>query len=218
MSNTSVLSSEVQALVGQAAEWRLIELLFRCPSETWKQQVDAVACEVKDPDLCDAARMAVAGASEGVFHSLFGPGGPAPAREASYNGAVQLGYLMAELSTYYNAFAYSPGAANEPLDHVSVEAGFIGYLKLKQAFALSQRAETEQSVSAEAADRFIKEHLCTIAEPLSSALDQSGEAYLELAGRALLRRTGPSPQPLKSLLGHERDEREGWQDRCDRCE
>ena len=209
MSEASGLSAVVQALVAEATEWRLIELLFRCPSDTWRQQVDAVACEVKDPLLSSAARLAVAGASEGAFHSIFGPGGPAPAREASYHGTIQLGYLMAELTAYYNAFAYSPAASNEPIDHVSVEAGFIGYLKLKQAFALNREAGAERSVAAEAADRFIREHLSAIAEPMSMALDQSDVPYLELAGKALLGRTGPPPQQMTAILDHETDKREG---------
>ena len=143
MSTSALLSSEVKALVIEAAEWRMIELLFRRPSTAWKDELKSLANEVEDTDLREAAMRAIAGgsdgASEGVFHSIFGPGGPAPAREASYQGTIQLGYLMSELNAYYDAFAYTParGDGVEPPDHVSVEAGFISFLRLKQAFAMS---------------------------------------------------------------------------------
>ncbi|MBK9162872.1 MAG: hypothetical protein IPM21_03010 [Acidobacteria bacterium] len=63
---------------------------------------------MNDKQLRRAARSAQKEASEGLFHSIFGPGGPAPGREVSYRGWVQPGYLLSELSTFYNAFSYQP--------------------------------------------------------------------------------------------------------------
>ena len=203
MSNTHMLSAAAKALVAEAAEWRLIELLFRCPSAIWQEELKSLASGVQDPDLCAAARLAVTEANEGIFHSIFGPGGPAPAREASYQGTIQLGYLMSELNAYYEAFAYSEafGASErEAPDHVSVEAGFMGFLRLKQAFGVNNGLEAEAAVAAEAAERFLQEHLSNIAEPLSYALDHSGQQYLELAGKALLHRAGPARKQIFDLL------------------
>lgn len=203
MSTSPALSTPAQALLAEAAEWHLIELLFRCPSPAWKQELQALRLEVADPDLRRAVEHAVAEATEGAFHSIFGPGGPAPAREASYQGAIQLGYLMSELKAYYDAFAYAPAliaSESEPLDHVSVEAGFTSFLRLKQAFASSSGSETEAATVADAAERFLKEHLSNIAEPLSYALDHSGEPYLELAGKALVRRVGPARKQIFDIL------------------
>ena len=202
MKNSSI-SDTAQSLIAEAAEWRLIELLFSCPSEQWKRELQSLAREVRDPDLRLAASLASEGAEEGVFHSIFGPGGPAPAREASYLGTVQLGYLMSELNAYYQAFAYSLASApsgKEPPDHVSVESGFIGFLRLKQAFALGRESEADAAVAAEAAARFLEEHLSNIATPLSHALDHSGVTYLELAGKALARRAGPPRRQIFDVL------------------
>jgi len=123
MSN-AVLGQREILLAQDAAEWRLLSLLFECPTPEWRVQVTALMHEVTDTDLKSAAQDALDEASEGLFHHTFGPGGAAPPREATYHQTVQLGYLMSELQAYYNAFAFRP-VTNEPPDHVSVETGFI---------------------------------------------------------------------------------------------
>ena len=141
MSTNAVLSSNVNALLAEALEWRLMQLLFQCPSGSWREAVASVAQEVQRSELREAAVAAVQGADEGAYHSIFGPGGPAPAREASYQRTVQLGYLIAEIHAFYEAFGYNrtEGAdAVYPPDHISVESGFMGFMKLKQAYALMQ--------------------------------------------------------------------------------
>jgi hypothetical protein len=190
-------------LILEAAEWRMIDLLFRRPSSEWKIELKTLGNEIRDTGLREAARCAIAGASEGTFHSIFGPGGPAPAREASYQGTIQLGYLMSELRAYYSAFGYEPDTGlpgGEPPDHVSVEAGFMSFMRLKQAYLASNDAAPQATIVAEAADRFVQEHLSNIGEPLSFALQHSGEAYLDLAGKALLQRTGPARKQVFDIL------------------
>lgn len=183
-------------LLREAADWRLLGLLFECPSANWRHQVEGLASETADAELCAAAQQALQDATELLYHSVFGPGGPAPAREASYRESLQLGYLMSELNAFYEAFAYRPATPEAP-DHVSVQIGFIGYLRLKEAFALASSDAGHAAVTAEAAARFIGEHLSVLAEPLATALRNSGVRHLELAGAALLRRVGPHPQAEK---------------------
>lgn len=195
---TTRATSATLSLLQQAAEWRLLSLLFECPTEGWRNQVAAVSSEVADPDLRAAAQHALAEASEGLYHSLFGPGGPAPPREVSYQDSVQLGLLMSELSGYYEAFAYRP-ATPEAADHVAVETGFVGYMRLKEAYALACAGAQHASVTAEAARRFIEDHLGRLAEPLAPALRASGVPYLALAAEALLRRAG---RPRKAQHPH----------------
>lgn len=177
-------------LLCEAAEWRLIGLLFECPVEGWREQVRGLAAEIEDAELKISADEALSAADEGLYHSVFGPGGPAPPREISYCDLVQPGLLMSELSSYYDAFAYQPATVEVP-DHVSVEAGFIAYLKFKEAYAAARGDTEHAAVTAEASHRFIEDHLKMIAEPLSKLLENSGVRYLSSAGDALLRRTGP---------------------------
>jgi nitrate reductase assembly molybdenum cofactor insertion protein NarJ len=181
---------EENHLLREAAEWRLISLLFDCPTDGWREQVAALAAVVEDTNLKAAAEMAQTEASEGLYHSVFGPGGPAPPREVSYRDWSQPGYLLSELAAYYDAFSYHTGTS-EPADHVAVETGFVGYLLMKQLYALASSDAEHAGVAAEAVKNFIDEHLASIAEPLAAALETSGISYLALAGAALLGRVGP---------------------------
>ncbi|HMV50090.1 MAG TPA: molecular chaperone TorD family protein [Blastocatellia bacterium] len=187
-------------LLREAAEWRLLGLLFECPSPSWREQIESLATEVSDADLSAAVETARREASEGLYHSIFGPGGPAPGREISYRDWTQPGYLLSELTSYYDAFAYEPAIVEAP-DHVSVETGFVAYLKLKEAYAEAMTDDEHAAVTREAAQQFVKEHLSMMTEPLARSLEHSGVEYLALAGKALLARVGSKPEqnPKQSL-------------------
>jgi len=176
----------------EAAEWRLLGLLFDCPSDKWRREVSGLANEVGDPELAETARLAAAQGSEGLFHSTFGPGGPAPGREVSYRSWVQPGYMLSEITAFFKAFAFSPDTRETP-DHVSVEASFVSYLKLKRAFALANEDAEKAEVAAQAEAAFVTCHLAKYAEPLSRALLESGVEYLSRAGQALFQRVGSDP-------------------------
>jgi len=197
------LDSRQVNLLGQAAEWRLVSLLFECPTKNWKEQVAAISSEITDQELQIAAAGAQSEGAATLYHSIFGPGGPAPAREVSYCESVQLGYLISELEAFYQAFSFDP-ATPEVIDHVSVEASFMGYLKLKESYALACSDLEHASVTAEAAQRFLEDHLSVIAHPLTASLQALGVRYLALAGEGLLRRVGAprkgSPQQKSDLL------------------
>ena len=176
-------------IIVESAEWRLISLLFDCPTGNWFEDVRSLGKQVSDKRLKRAAKAAQKEASEGLFHSIFGPGGPAPGREVSYRGWVQPGYMLSELSTYYDAFSYKPLTKEVP-DHVAVETGFIAYLRLKEAFALECFDDENAKITAAASSAFIDDHLSKYAEQMSKILANSGIEYLSLAGEALFKRTG----------------------------
>ena len=190
MKYQSTLDETTASLLREAAEWRMLGLLFECPGSQWREQVHALAREVADPLLRTAAETALEEACEGDYHSIFGPGGPAPAREVSYQETIQLGYLISELASYYGAFSYQP-ATVEALDHVSVEAGFVGYLRLKEAFGVANGQFEPAAVARDASKSFVNDHLSCVAKPLALSLAASGVAYLAAAGKALLARVGP---------------------------
>lgn len=209
MNTNAVLSEREIRLAQDAAEWRLLSLLFECPTPEWRAQIHALMSETADVELKSAAQDALEEASEGLFHHTFGPGGPAPPREATYHQTVQLGYLMSELQAYYNAFAFHPVTA-EPPDHVAVETGFIAYLKMKEAYALACHDDEQAATASESAQRFLQEHLANIAQPLAEHLEGSDMTYLAKAGAALLRRVGPPAMPASpfSILQEELKENE----------
>ena len=202
------LSSEVRGLLGDAAWWRLAGLLLECPSPEWRERVPGLAGEVDDPRLKQAAGHALEEASEGLYHSTFGPGGPAPPREVSYIHWAQPGFTLSGLRGFYDAFGYRTATA-EPLDHVAVEAGFLSYLRLKQAYATTSGDAEAARIAEEAATQFLGEHISAIAERLSRALDDAPARYLAETGRAILDRVGPAPkraelsEPLVQIEGAE---------------
>ena len=198
MRKNAVLGQNELRLAREAAEWRLLSLLFECPTTAWRTQLSGLIQDVADEELKSAAQDALEQASEGLFHHTFGPGGPAPPREATYHQTVQLGYLMSELQAYYNAFAFHP-VTNEPPDHISVETGFIAYLKLKEAYALACGDEDQAAAASESAQRFTLEHLANIVEPFVSHLQASDIPYLLKAGTALFHRVGPIPKTTSPL-------------------
>lgn len=176
-----------------AASWRLLGRLFECPDEAWRQDVERLRLEAEPGDLQRAAAAAVAVATEGLYHSIFGPGGPAPAREVSYHDTLELGSLMSELVNWYDAFGYRP-ATTEPPDHIAVEIGFASYLRLKEAFALARGRADEAAAARCAFSAFRAGHLAAMAGPLKAALAASGIDYLATAARVLHRRSGDPPR------------------------
>ena len=132
--NSTSGDSDVHRLLREAAQWRLIGLLFECPVDGWHDQFKGLATEVDDASLSEAAELALDEGSQGLYHTTFGPGGPAPPREVSYRKTVHPGRFLAEIRDCYEAFAYTPSTPETP-DHVATEAGFIGYLRLKEAYA-----------------------------------------------------------------------------------
>jgi nitrate reductase assembly molybdenum cofactor insertion protein NarJ len=147
-------------------------------------------------------------ADEGLYDSTFGPGGPAPPREITYRPGSLSSEYLAELSGHYSAFAYvSP--YEEPVDHVAVEADFVAYLKLKQAFAQDCNDDGSAATACEAVERLLEEHLAFIAAPLAERLADSDVRYFALSAQALLTRTGrraPSPHSELPVFAERLDE------------
>jgi nitrate reductase assembly molybdenum cofactor insertion protein NarJ len=173
-------------LLREAAEWRLISLLFECPGEEWQKQIAGLAREVGDPTLKQAVEAAGKEADAALYYTTFGPGGPAAPREVSHRQTLMPGQMLDEIGAYYQAFAYQ-ATIPEPPDHIAVMTGFIAYLRLKEALGTAEQAE----ITAKAARDFIENHLNVIAEPLAKSLKHSGITYLDLTAAALLQRVGP---------------------------
>jgi nitrate reductase assembly molybdenum cofactor insertion protein NarJ len=182
----------------EAVEWRLLGLLLACPDAAWRDQVRALAEEITADDLREAARVADEEADEGLYHTTFGPGGPAAPREVSYQQSTLSGQFLADLGAYYQAFGYCP-PHDEPPDHVCVETDFMAYLKMKQAFAVACLQEEQVAVTADAAQAFLENHLSAISPRLAETMAASGIRYLELAAVALLTRTGVPANAAKTL-------------------
>ena len=195
----STLDEGCAALLREAAEWRLIGLLLEYPRDGWREEVQTLARQVADPKLSGASLVVLETESEGAYLAALGPGGAASPREVAYCGWQEPGKVLADLAAFYTAFAYRP-RLDEPPDHVAVEAGFVAYLRLKEAYARSRGIPRDGDVAAEAARAFIADHLAVMAAPMADRLGAAGFEGLALAGRMLLHRVGPPPEARAAPL------------------
>ena len=164
-----------QKLVAQAAAWRLASLLLERPRAQWHSEIEQLSLEASDEKLSSCAREAEL-ATEELYHRLFGPGGTVSPREVSYCGFEDPGRLMAELNSFYHAFSYLP-RREESIDHVSVEAGFVGYLFLKEAYARQRGDFDAADITKSARKRFMNEHVSRCADGIVDRLTDT-PAYL----------------------------------------
>lgn len=189
----AALPAETVTLLAQAAEWRLLGLLFEYPTDAWRENVCALLPSLPHAELRAIAEAALQHASPGLHIALFGPAGSVPVREVKYQGGVQFGYLMSELSAYYDAFGYQP-QADEAADHLAVQLGFVSYLKLKQAHALANSDAEPAQVTSDAASRFLREHIAVQAEPVLRGLEDCGPDFLVDGARRIVTYAGPAPR------------------------
>lgn len=185
-------------LAERAAEMRLIALLFERPTEGTRRQARELTHEIRDPALREITGR-LEGIDEATHVALFGPGGPVSPREVTYRRREDPGWIMADISAFYRAFAYRP-VAEEPIDHVAVEAGYVGYLWVKEIYAAGREDAT--AVTASARTRFLEGHLSVLASGLVARLQAvQAPAFLDLA-RALWERVGgrvlPTDEPYDS--------------------
>ncbi len=178
-------------LIAEAADWRLMGLLLERPRRGWHDEVAALAGEVRTGDLRAAAEVACT-ATEGEYLSCLGPGGQVSPREVAYQPFADPGQLLAALGSAYNAFAFRPHV-EEPLDHVAVEVAFVGYLLLKEAFALAGGNADAAAVTAAARRGFVEAHLAPMAAPFAQRLAPSGPPYLLQCGQLLAARVPAAP-------------------------
>jgi len=186
----SAVSAEVRDLLAEAAAWRLLGLLFERPRESWGREVEDLARELRDPELAAAVDAAKEEATEGLYLAILGPGGIVSAREVSFRGMEDPGRILADLKAFYEAFAFSPQTEEAP-DHLAVEAGFMGYLRVKEAFARIQGQDENAAIAADAASRFRTDHLATYVRSFAERVEKAGVRYLTLAARELARLAGP---------------------------
>lgn len=185
------LGNRERALLEEAASWRLIGLAFERPRGDWAETIRSVSGERRvDTKVSDLADRAAAEGSEAGFLAAFGPGGAVSPREVSYRHMGDPGRILAELRLMYDAFSYTP-RTEEPPDHVSVEVGFVGFLRLKEAYSMMIGDEESAGIIRDAAALFIREHLSFIAAGLKTG---ALEGYLREAVEVLLERVGPTPE------------------------
>jgi len=193
---TTAKTDRGMSLIAEAAEWRLLSQLLERPRTGWYESMNTLATEVRDPALRAAVRAAQE-ASEGEYLQLIGPGGAVSPREVTYRPFADPGQLLAQLAAVYAAFSFRP-RTEEPADHISVEASFVGYLFLKEAFA-SARGDAEAAANtATARAHFVENHLAAFGVTFAHRLENASGSYILPSVRCLAARL-PAGQPVELL-------------------
>jgi len=183
MTTTLNPNDESRRAMADALDWRLIGLLLERPRSGWIEEAEALAIETENTTLRDAVQ-AARDATEGVYLSLFAEGGFVSPRESTWRHREDPGWILADIAGFYEAFAFRP-RAEDPLDHVAVEAGFIGYLCLKEARALAHGDDESAEITAAARRQFIDDHIGHFAEEWADRISATGVPHLCAAARAL---------------------------------
>ena len=153
----ATLAEDASAAAADALRLRLAGLLFERPRAAWADEVRSLAGAQPDRTLAVASE-AGAAATEGDYLRVFGPGGSVSPREVAYQGFADPGRILADLSAFYDAFAFHP-RAEDPFDHIAVETGFVGYLAMKEAYALATGDRQRAAMTRKARTLFLKTHL-----------------------------------------------------------
>lgn len=179
-------ASVIPDAIAEAAQWHLLARLFERPRPGWGEDVARLAGELPNV-LLRAVAAAAEAATEGEYLNVLGPGGIVSAREVGHQGYRDPGWVLSDLSRYYEAFGYAP-LAEDPLDHVAVETGFVAYLHMKEALARSLDDEDAVAVTREAREAFLRDHLGVLAGSLARRLGPDNASYLAGAADLLAAR------------------------------
>lgn len=193
---TLTASREMHRALAAAAEWRLIGLLFERPRGGWLEEIRPLGREVESTVLRQAAA-AAAGASETAYLAVLGPGGPVSPREVGYRGMHDPGHILSDIGAFHKAFGFVP-LGEDPIDHIAVEASFVGYLFLKEAYAHAQGDADAAQTAASAAARFVESHLQYFAAPFAERAAAAGMEHVALAAQVLASHTGEPAMPPQS--------------------
>lgn len=176
----------------RAAQWRLLAQLLSCPDAGWRGRLELLLECITDQTLLGIARHALRESAPQIWLRWFSPAGPVHLRAVAWEGGLQPGYLLSELSAYYGAFAYSPPADCAP-DELGVLLDFAAWLELKAAYACASNDSSALEVTGRALESFLARFVAPTAWPVFRQLEQFGAGFFTDAARLAAERAGPEP-------------------------
>lgn len=181
-----------RAALASASLCRALSLAFRAPGEDLAAELRALAASLAEPERGRVLALAerVTPDHEVDYHRVLGAGGSCPCAESDHLPWRTIGgkgAILGDVAAYYRAFAYHPEVEErDSPDRLSIELGFLGWLHLKEAFALSEGRAADARVCRDARESFTEEHLATWVDVLVDRLEASeGETFFGEAARVL---------------------------------
>jgi hypothetical protein len=193
MSSAAAPSPELVHHMEAAAHWRLLGQVFSYPGSGWAGRIELLIECLREERYAELARAALRGSSPELWMRLFGPAGPVRTRAVAWLGGIQPGYLLAELSAFYEAFGFEPPAGCAP-DQLPALLDFAAWLELKLAYACVQRDGERVEVTQRALKTFLERFVAPLAWPVYRQLEGCGYGLFEEAARLAAGQSGPEPE------------------------
>ena len=142
--------TDINDWLTRAVNWRFAATLFQEPALARANELQTLVALFPPAQMASAAPLvAESNVRNDGYFSVLGPGGCA-ATESAYDLAAMAnrGPLIAEVSAFYEAFAYPPRLTSDLApDHIVVELDFLGFLALKVAYALFEGRDEEREIA-----------------------------------------------------------------------
>lgn len=127
---------------------------------------------------------------ETTWHRILGAGGACRAAESDYQPWRTIGgkgAILGDAAAFYTAFSFDPTLEfRESPDNVAIELSFLGWLHLKEAYALERGLTDEIEICRQASERFTDEHLAPWLEVFTEKLEEvGGESFYGEVARVL---------------------------------
>lgn len=206
--------------LARSALYKLLSVAFLPPSE-WSAELFSGIDRILDllPEghqailrpIAREAPICLSAATEPEYTRLFGVGLAATPYETEYDplASARKGHRLADLLGFYEAFGVRLADHRKEFpDHIAAELEFMAILLLKAAHAGAEVMEEAQTVSEEAAHKFLADHLGAWGGAFADRVETSTEdGFYRFAAR-LLRGfllaeccfLGVEPQPLVATL------------------
>ena len=169
-------ATEMSEMLSRASAWMFASIALQPPTAESRATLEALIPSLPRPLQNAAARIVACPLDEWEpeYFSVLGPAG-CPACESSYERAAQAsrGPMLADISGWYQAFAYSPDVRDVP-DHAAVEAGFLAYLAMKIAFADNAGEPDAAQIARDAYAGFVRDHTGVWFDDFREALAATG--------------------------------------------
>ncbi len=180
------VADEARAALAEAARWRILGLFFERPREGWREELKSLVGESGDEALRALSRE-ILESDEGSYLRLLGPGGAVSPREVAWRPREDPGQVLADLRGFYDAFAFTP-RTEDPPDHIAVAAGFMAFMKMKEAYCRSTGDEEAMLIVSKGLRSFRENHLDAFAAALAERLADAGCSPLARAASLMVER------------------------------
>lgn len=188
------MNPNLKPFLTMAANWQFFSLLFQYPDSKVIHRTNSLCQEILPSLQPKANKIASILSPEqaAVYHVLIGSAGSISPYESDYQipgqeGIHDKGAILGDVAAFYKAFRFEYATDfQEVPDHVAVELAFLGYIKLKEAYALAIENQEDYQICSDAEKKFLNDHLLPwLPQFLEGILNQSQDTFYQKSASLL---------------------------------